>query len=90
MALNPAQAAGAGLVNVLPFHGLSHGITYFPGMPLVANPGCEYGQLLAGFWSKTFPPCYLPNNFNQIGRLSNWTQDTDAKAVFGQVNMDLG
>ena len=90
MALSPAQAAGAGLVNVLPFPvTLSNGITYFPGMPLVANGTCEYGQLLAGFGAGTFPPCYFQTMFNQIGRLSNWTQDTDAKALFGQVSMDL-
>ena len=90
MALNGAQAAGAGLVNVLPFPWASpHGITYFPGMPLVANPGCEYGKLLAGFGAGNFPPCYFQTQFDQIGRLSNWTQDTDAKAVFGQVSMDI-
>ena len=90
-ALNPAQAAGAGLVNVLPFPWASpHGITYFPKMPLVANPGCEYGKLLAGFGAGNFPPCYFQTQFNQISRLSNWTQDTDAKAVFGQVSMDIG
>ena len=91
MALNGAQAAGAGLVNVLPFPWASpHGITYFPGMPLVANPGCEYGKLLAGFGAGNFPPCFFQTQFNQIGRLSNWTQETDAKAVFGQVSMDIG
>ncbi len=91
MALNGAQAAGAGLVNVLPFPwASSHGITYFPGMPLVANPGCEYGELLAGFGAGNFPPCYFQTMFNQIGRLSNWTQNTDAKAIFGQVSMDMG
>ena len=91
MALNGAQAAGAGLVNVLPFPWASpHGITYFPGMPLVANPGCEYGKLLAGFGAGNFPPCYFQTQFNQIGRLSNWTQETDAKALFGQVSMDIG
>ena len=58
-------------------------------MPLVANGTCEYGQLLAGFGAGTFPPCYFQTMFNQIGRLSNWTQDTDAKALFGQVSMDL-
>lgn len=90
MALNAAQAAGAGLVNVLPFPWASpHGITYFPGMPLVANPGCEYGKLLAGFGAGNFPPCYFQTQFDQIGRLSNWTQETDAKAVFGQVSMDI-
>ena len=90
MALNGAQAAGAGLVNVLPFPWASpHGITYFPGMPLVANPGCEYGKLLAGFGAGNFPPCYFQTQFDQIGRLSNWTQETDAKAVFGQVSMDI-
>jgi hypothetical protein len=90
MALNGAQAAGAGLVNVLPFPWASpHGITYFPGMPLVANPGCEYGKLLAGFGAGNFPPCFFQTQFDQIGRLSNWTQETDAKAVFGQVSMDI-
>ena len=90
-ALTPAQAAGAGLVNVLPFPWASpHGIPYFPGMPLIANPGCEYGKLLAGFGAGSFPPCYFQTMFNQIGRLSNWTQETDAKAIFGQVSMDLG
>ena len=91
MALNAGQAAGAGLVNVLPFPWASpHGITYFPGMPLVANPGCEYGKLLAGFGAGNFPPCFFQTQFNQIGRLSNWTQETDAKAIFGQVSMDIG
>ena len=90
MALNGAQAAGAGLVNVLPFPWASpHGITYFPGMPLVANAGCEYGKLLAGFGAGNFPPCFFQTQFDQIGRLSNWTQETDAKAVFGQVSMDI-
>ena len=91
MALNAGQAAGAGLVNVLPFPWASpHGITYFPGMPLVANPGCEYGKLLAGFGAGNFPECFFQTQFNQIGRLSNWTQETDAKAIFGQVSMDIG
>ncbi len=91
MALNGAQAAGAGLVNVLPFPWASpHGITYFPGMPLVANPGCEYGKLLAGFGAGNFPECFFQTQFNQIGRLSNWTQETDAKAIFGQLSMDIG
>jgi len=90
-ALTPGQAAGVGLVNVLPMPWASpHGITYFPGMPLVANPGCEYGKLLAGFGAGSFPPCYFQTMFNQIGRLSNWTQETDAKAIFGQVSMDIG
>jgi len=89
MALNGAQAAGAGLVNVLPIPwASSHGITYMPRMPLVGNPGCEYGQLLSAF-GQNFPPCYFQTIFNQIGRLSDWTQDTDAKAVFGQVSMDI-
>ena len=89
MALTAAQAAGAGLVNVLPFH----------GHLVMALLTCRVCHLLVtqvvnmdSYWPllvKTFLHVSF-KQFNQIGRLSNWTQDTDAKAFFGQVNMDLG
>ena len=96
LALTAAQATGAGLVNPLPMPiTLSTGVTYMPGAPLIGNGTCEVGPIVTATLAaigqnQVFPPCYFQSMFNQIGRLSNWTQDTDSKAIFAQVSMDIG
>ncbi len=86
----PATLLANGVANGFPFPiSTSTGLTWQPGAPLYGNNTCEVAGIFNQFTGASFPPCTFQSAFDHLTRIGYWTQDTDAKAIFGQVNMDL-
>jgi outer membrane receptor protein involved in Fe transport len=89
----PAATLNAvGVVNLLPVPFTnSKGRTYAPGAPLINNNTCDYAPFLAVATGGAFnfAPCTFQTAWDSVSRISNWTQNTDAKAIFGQVTTNL-
>jgi len=86
----PATLVGAGVVNPFPFPiGTSTGLSWAPGAPLYGNNGCEIAGVFNQYLGTAYPPCTFQSAYDHTLRIGDWTQWSDAKAVFGQVGFDM-
>ena len=67
----------------------SNGMVWAPGAPLYMNDSCEVEVAFNTYAGTSLPPCALQNAFNHLTRIGYWTQETDAKAIFGQFTTDI-
>ena len=65
------------------------GQVYMPGAPLYGNNGCELEAAFNAYAGTSLPPCTLQNQFEHLYRIGDWTQNTDAKAIFGTVSVPM-
>ena len=81
LALNPAQVGGINATHARPWHWFNSPGLYDATGCAVGAASCLDYTLKVGVEGST--------KFHQAGRLSNWTQDTNSRAVFFQGTYDL-
>jgi outer membrane receptor protein involved in Fe transport len=95
----PGSLIGAGVVNPFPFPlgagvvpgtgPYANGNVYMPGAPLYGNNGCEVEVAFNTYAGTSLAPCAMQSAFDHLTRIGDWTQWSDAVALFGQVGFDL-
>ena len=95
----PAVLVANGLTNPFPFPlgagvvpgtgPYANGNVYMPGAPLYGNNGCEVEAAFAAYAGMALPPCTFQSAYDHALRVGDWTQWSDAKAVFAQVGFDI-
>jgi outer membrane receptor protein involved in Fe transport len=95
----PGSLIGAGVVNPFPFPlgagvvpgtgPYANGNVYMPGAPLYGNNGCEVEVAFNTYAGTSLPPCSMQSAFDHLTRIGEWTQWSDAVALFGQAGFDI-